>query len=89
MNYKIFYFSTVFKHKRKRYLCLSEDVRAGLLPLLQDALCLIRKDVYLETGGHGGVDEAADYCGNLLLDDGQIAVRMIEVLYSDDKPSIK
>lgn len=43
-------------------------------------LRLFRRDVYLQGGGHGGADEAVDDGGNLLLDDGLIAVGMTEVL---------
>lgn len=50
------------------------------MALLQDALGLLRRDVDLQRGRHGGVDEAADDGGDLLLDGGLVAVGMTEVL---------
>lgn len=67
-------------HTRTHNLRLSEDVWTQLPPFLQNPLRLFRRDVYLQGGGHGGVDEAADDDGNLLLDGGVIAVGMTEVL---------
>lgn len=61
-------------------LCLSEDVWAQVLASFQDVLGLFRRDVYLQGGGHGGVDKAVNDGGNLLLDGGFIAVGMTEVL---------
>lgn len=69
-----------YTHTHTHNLCLSEDVRAQLLPFLQNMLGLFRWDVYLQGGGHGGVDEAVNDCGNLLLDGGLITVGMTEVL---------
>lgn len=43
-------------------------------------LGLFRLDVYLQGGGHGGVDKAVNDGGNLLLDGGLITVGMTEVL---------
>lgn len=63
-------------------LCLSEDVWAQVLAIFQDMLGLFRRDVYLQGGGRGGVDEAGNDGGNLLLDGGFIAVGMTEVLYT-------
>lgn len=67
-------------HTQPHNLRLSEDVWTQLAPFLQNLLRLFRRDVYLQGGGHGGADEAADDGGNLLLDGGLIAVGMTEVL---------
>lgn len=61
-------------------LRLPEDVWTQLPPLLQNPLRLFRRDVYLQGGGDGGVDEAVDDDGNLALDGGLIAVGVTEVL---------
>ncbi len=69
-------------HTHTHYLCLSEDVRAQLVAILQDVLGLFRWDVYLQGGGHRGVDETVNDGGDLLLDGGLIAVGMAEVLHT-------
>lgn len=65
----------------QQHLRLSEDVWAQLVTLLQDALGLIRRNVDLQRRRHGGVDEAADDDGDLLLDGGLVAVGVTEVLW--------
>lgn len=67
-------------HTHTHNLRLSEDVWTQLPPLLQNALRLFRRDIHLQGGGDGGVDEAVDDDGNLFLDGGLIAVGMTEVL---------
>lgn len=62
------------------YLSLSEDVWAQLMALVQDVLGLLRRDVYLQGRGHGGVDETVNDGGDLLLDGCLIAVGVTEVL---------
>lgn len=63
------------------HLSLSKDVRAQLVASLQDVLGLLRRDVYLQGGRHGGADETADDGGDFLLDGGIITVGMTEVLH--------
>lgn len=64
-------------------LCLPEDVRAQFLALFQNALRLFRRDVDLQRRGKGGLDEAADDGGNLLLDGDVITVGVTEVLHTE------
>lgn len=45
-------------------------------------LGLFRRDVYLQGGGHGGVNETVNDGGDLLLNGGLIAVGMTEVLHT-------
>ena len=67
-------------HTHTHNLCFSEDVRAKLVSFLQNVLGLFRRDIYLQGGGHGRVDETVDDGGDLLLDGGLIAVRVTQVL---------
>lgn len=71
------------EHTQSQYLCLSEDIRAELTALFQNTPSLFIRNVDLHRWWHGRVDKTADDCGDFLLDDGQIAVRMAEVLYPD------
>lgn len=64
-------------------LGLSEDVRAQFPAFLQDAQCLFRWDVDLQGRRDGGLDEAVDDCGNLLLDGDVITVGVTQVLHSE------
>lgn len=54
------------------------------MALLKNVLGLFRRDVYLQCGGCGGVDETADDGGDLFLDDGLITVGMTEVLHTEE-----
>lgn len=67
-------------HSQTHNLRLSEDVWAQLLSLFQNMLGLFWRDVYLQSRRRGGVDEAVNDGGDLVLDGGLITVGMTEVL---------
>lgn len=52
------------------------------MAFLQNVLGLVRRDVYLQGGGHGRVDKAVNDGGDLLLDGGLSTVGMAEVLHT-------
>lgn len=54
------------------------------MTFLYDVLGLFRRDIYLQGWWHGGVNEAADDGGDLVLDGGFITVRVTKVLRSKD-----
>lgn len=66
--------------KHKHYLSFSEEARTQSVAILQNTLGLLRRDVYLQSRGGGGVDETINDGGTLLLDRGLIAVGVTEVL---------
>lgn len=52
------------------------------MAFLQNVLRLFRGNVYLQGGGHGGVDKTVNDGGDLLLDGGIVTVGMTEVLHT-------
>ena len=52
------------------------------MAFVQNVLGLFRRDVYLQSGGHGGIDKTVNDGGDLLLDGGLITVGVTEVLHT-------